>query len=240
MMRVAVLLPSTGRAERLGRCLRKLIVTSRPHHLEICVVVDNDMNSCDAVMDAVARGSLPPEDAGRVRLALKHNVDYVGNSAAWNQALSMVSSEASYMVFAADDLIWHEGWLDEALRVMLTTFDERGGLVGFNDGHWDGNELSTHYIMSRWFVENVMGGKVAWEGYKHSFNDVEANGRAKKAGRFAWAPGAVVEHEHWTFGTREQDETDRRFLSGWAASQQLYADREAAGFPDPDEVVRCE
>ena len=105
-------------------------------------------------------------------------------------------------------------------------------MVGFNDGHWDGGELSTHYLMSRRFIVEVLGGVIAWECYHHSFNDVEMCERARNAARYRWAEGARVYHSHWLFGDRPQDETDQRNLPLHGESQQVFMDRRAAGFPN--------
>jgi hypothetical protein len=136
------------------------------------------------------------------------------------------------VVLAADDLVFQPGWLGAALST-LEEFEGGWGLVGFNDGHWDGdNPFATHYLMSRRLVVEVFGGVVAWPHYRHSFNDVEACERAKRAGRYAWCEDARVEHQHWLFGDRPQDRTDTRNLPGWDASQRTYAERAAAGFPN--------
>jgi hypothetical protein len=93
----------------------------------------------------------------------------------------------------------------------LSAFPDGWGFVGFNDGHW-GEELSTHYLMSRRFIVEHFGGVIAWDCYRHSFNDREANERARRAGRYAWCEDAHVLHRHWIFGDRPQDATDARLL----------------------------
>jgi hypothetical protein len=118
----------------------------------------------------------------------------------------------------------------------LAEFPDGWGFVGFNDGHW-GAELSTHYLMSRRFIVEVLGGVIAWDCYRHSFNDREANERAKRAGRYAWCEDARVYHRHWIFGERPQDSTDTRLLGLHGESQRIFDERLAAGFPDEQEAV---
>ncbi len=210
---ISVLLPTTGRPDRAESCLRRLRETTVGHELEVVAAVDAD-----------------PETARRIEgLAdvLIVSPEYRGCSAGWNACLA--ESAGDPVVFAADDLIWGEGWLDAALAG-LERFDDGWGLVGFNDGHWDA-ELSTHYLMSRRFIVEVLGGVVAWDFYKHSFNDLEVNERAKRAGRYHWEPEARVTHEHWIFGDRPQDATDTRTLGGHDDAQEIYRRRAAAGFP---------
>jgi hypothetical protein len=91
--------------------------------------------------------------------------------------------------------------------------------------------------MPRDFIVEVLGGRVAWDCYAHSFNDREANERARRAGRYHWAEDAHVGHDHWTFGGRSQDETDTRNLGGHPDSERKFKERAAAGFPDDYEPI---
>lgn len=212
-MAVSVLFPSTGRPDRAETCLRQLRDTTTGHELEVVAAIDAD-----------------PETRTRLEpLADKvtYSDTYRGCSRAWNDALALSTGDP--VVFAADDLIWHEGWLDAALS-RLEEFPDGWGLVGFNDGHWR-EELSTHYLMSRRFIVDVLGGVVAWDFYRHSFNDLEVNERAKRAGRYAWCEDARVTHEHWLFGDRDQDATDTRTLSDHGQAADTYRARLTAGFP---------
>jgi GT2 family glycosyltransferase len=218
-MTVSVLLPTTGRPDRAEKCVRSLIETSGDHELELIVAVDADWETVQQLWKIDSHPG--------VRWKLSWSLDYRGCSRAWNDALK--ASTGDPVVFAADDLIFEDGWLDESLRV-LAEFEDGWGLVGFNDGHWDA-ELSTHYLMSRRFIVEVLGGVVAWDFYRHSFNDLEVNERARRAGRYAWAPHAHVRHDHWIFGDRPQDETDTRTLDQHGSSEAKYKEREAAGFP---------
>ena len=153
----------------------------------------------------------------RFRVVVDWQAELRGPSRAWNDALAL--SNGDPVVLAGDDLEWQPGWLDAALQA-LQGFPDGWGLVGFNDGHWDGGELSTHYLMSRRFVVEVLGGVVAWECYTHSFNDVEMCERAQAAGRYVWAEDAKVYHAHWLFGDRPQDATDQRNLPRHGESQR--------------------
>ena len=216
---ISVLLPTTGRPDMALRCVRELRETTRGHDLEIVAAVDADLLTCDALVDQVD--------------TLLYSAEYRGCSRAWNDALA--ASNGDPVVFAADDLRWAPGWLDASLST-LYAFDGGWGLVGFNDGHWDA-ELSTHYLMSRQFIIEVLGGVIAWEFYEHSFNDLEVNERAKQAGRYAWCEHAHVTHEHWLFGTRPQDATDTRKLAAHTASERRFHERQAAGFPSDYEPV---
>lgn len=219
-MKVSVLFPTTGRPDRAVECLRGLRETTADFDVEVIAAVDRDPETAKRIAPLVDVMNVAP--------------DYRGCSRAWNDALALAHGDP--IVFAADDLVWGDDWLVEAL-LKLIELPDGWGLVGFNDGHWNGEELSTHYLMSRRFIIEVLGGVVAWDFYRHSFNDVEVNERAKAAGRFKWAENAHVRHEHWTYGDRPQDETDARTLAEHAASQRIYEQRKAMGFPNDYEPV---
>jgi glycosyltransferase involved in cell wall biosynthesis len=216
---ISFLLATTDRPEMAERAVRSILDTTQGHDVEIVAAVD----ACGKT--AVALNEL----GCMVDYADEHR----GCSAAWNAALSW--AEGDPLVLAADDLEFHPGWLDAALQT-LSEFPGGWGMVGFNDGH-HGQELSTHYLMSRRLVVEVFGGRVAWEHYHHSFNDVEANERAKRAGRYAWCQDARVYHQHWLFGDRQQDQTDGRWLGDHPESERKFRERLSAGFPDDLEAV---
>jgi glycosyltransferase involved in cell wall biosynthesis len=209
-----VLLPTTGRPQRAEKSVQQLRDTTQGYQLEIIAAVDAD--------EETARLLDPIVDV------LLYEEEFRGNSKAWNDCLEVSTGDP--VVFAADDLVWHPGWLDAALG-RLAAFEDGWGLVGFNDGHWTAN-LSTHYLMSRRFIVEVLGGVVAWDFYPHSFNDLETCERSKRAGRYAWCEEAIVRHEHWTFGDRSKDATDDIGLDRHGEAQQRYNERAAAGFPN--------
>lgn len=216
---ISVLFATTGRPERAELCVQQLRETTPGHDLEIVAAVDAD--------DETAKRLEPLVDV------LLYEDDFRGPAGAWNDCLR--ASTGDPVVLAADDLVWTPGWLDAALE-RLREFEGGWGLVGFNDGHWTA-DLSTHYLMSRRFIVEVLGGVVAWDCYPHSFTDAEANERAKAAGRYVWCEEAIVRHEHWIFGDRPQDGTDTRELGRHGEARAMFEARRAAGFPNDYEPV---
>lgn len=212
---ISILLPTTGRPERAAQCVRSLLETTEGHDLEVCAAIDADRETYRALKDLGCR--------------IDYSDELRGNNA-WNAALAVATGDP--IVFAADDLEWQPGWLDAALAAHEEHPD---CLIGFNDGHW-GADLSTHYLFSRRFIIEVLGGVVAWE-YPHSFNDLETCERAKRAGRYHWCESAHVFHAHWTYGDRPRDETDERNLGRHPEAQEMYRRRAAAGFPNDYEAV---
>lgn len=217
---ISVLLATTGRPDMAEAFARSLVDTTAGHSVELVAAVDADTETRRR-LEAV-------EVHDGMSVVMDWRDEHRGCSCAWNDALRLSSGDP--VVLAADDLEFQPGWLTAALRC-LSGFPDGWGLVGFNDGHW-GAELSTHYLMSRRFVTEVLGGVIAWDCYRHSFNDREANARAHAAGRYAWCETARVLHRHWIFGDRAQDATDTRTLGSHNDAEQAYARREAAGFPN--------
>lgn len=218
-MTVSILFATTGRPDQARNCLRNLHDSVGTQRIEVVAAVDHDRETKSFIRPFVDR--------------LLYSEEYRGCSRAWNDCLAEASGDP--VVLAADDLVFESGWLDRALEA-LAEFDGGWGLVGFNDGHWTA-DLSTHYLMSRRFVVEVLGGVVAWDCYRHSFNDVETNDRAKAAGRYKWCESARVRHLHWTYGERHRDDTDNRSLGEHGESAQRYRERLAAGFPNDFEPV---
>lgn len=216
---ISILLATMGRPEKMEAFVQGVRATTVGHDVEIIAAVDGP-----------GEHALALSELGCV---VDHSTELRGSSRAWNDALRHARGDP--VVLAADDLEWQPGWLDAALGC-LAGFPGGWGFVGFNDGHW-GPELSTHYLMSRRFVVEVLGGVVAWPCYRHSFNDREANARAQAAGRYAWCENARVYHRHWIFGDRPQDSTDTRLLGEHSESQRRFDERAAAGFPDDHEAV---
>jgi glycosyltransferase involved in cell wall biosynthesis len=118
-----------------------------------------------------------------------------GPSQAWNEALRRATGDP--IVLAADDLVFRDGWLRAALRE-LASFPGGWGVVGWNDGHF-GEELSTHFLVSRRLIREAFDGVIAWDDRDI---DVEACARARAAGRYAWCSDAHVDHVDWRFGDR--------------------------------------
>jgi glycosyltransferase involved in cell wall biosynthesis len=225
---ISVLLATMGRPDMADETMLSLIESTEGHEVELIVATDDDVTG-DTLLHTWQGINCYPW----FRLGIYESDEIRGSSRAWNDALGYATGDP--IVLAADDLEFEPGWLDAALET-LAQFEDGWGLVGFNDGHW-GPELSTHYLMSRRFIVEVLGGVVAWDCYRHSFNDREANARAVAAGRYAWCENARVYHRHWLFGDRPQDETDTRLLGEHPESERVFLERQAAGFPNTYEAV---
>lgn len=134
-----------------------------------------------------------------------------------------------YLFLGADDLVFHDGWLDEALKLM--TGDIR--VVGTNDLHnpYVRKGLhATHYLIDRRYIEQVGGvidqgpGTILYP-YRHQYTDSEFIETAISRGVFASARYSRVEHQHPDFGNRKPDEIDRRTRAHWVEDYRTFMDR---------------
>lgn len=110
------------------------------------------------------------------------------------------SIKANWYFLGADDLRFHPGWFEAAMRVQAQT---DACVIGTNDL---GNprvirgDHSTHSLVLRDYVAECgtidEPGKVLHEGYPHEFVDDEFIVTAKWRGAWAFAGDSRVEHLH--------------------------------------------
>jgi hypothetical protein len=217
MTTVSVIIPTRDRAQQAEACMRQYRLTTAGCCVEIIAVIEADDHVSAAVLagvaDKVLRYSGP-------RSAL----------AAWNLGASDAAGDV--LVLGADDTWPHDGWLDAALAA-LATLPDGDGLVGFNDGtRTDGATFAGHFMVSRQFAIDHLGGVLLPPVYHHYYCDQEACQRAQRAGRYAYSAGALVEHRHPDFGKAERDAIYQYAAPFMAEDRALYLQRQAAGFPD--------
>lgn len=143
--------------------------------------------------------------------------------------LAVRATTEPFVFTGADDLRFHPGWADEALRVAS---QHNAGMVGTDDM---GNGLvrqglhSTHSLFSRRYIDECgtidQPGLVYHEGYGHQHCDVEAYETAVARGCFAFAPAAAVEHLHFLWNKGQRDATYDKGLSTSDEDLALYRSR---------------
>lgn len=216
---MAVLLPSAYRPNQLVNCLNTLLTD--PYPWLVCDIyvslVSDDPSSIRAIMDwPVDLEIRTPEQYQR------------GAIWGWNSLLTYAHDYDMY-VLGADDLVFHAGWAIKAMRAL----DRLGGsgLVGFNDLSSDGTLYAAHWLASRDFIVDDLGGVMYPPMYKSWWCDREVTDIAKAAGKHVFARDAVVEHLNYTFGKSTVDKTYRDAMPNYAADERLYRERAAQGFP---------
>jgi glycosyltransferase involved in cell wall biosynthesis len=122
------------------------------------------------------------------------------------------STSSEFVLCAADDLRFHDGWADAAVAVL----EETGtGFCGTND---QANPMvkagrhATHPVVRRVYAAECgtidTPGLIYHEGYWHQFVDNEATGTAMFRDCFSFAHDSIVAHRHPIFDrTIARDET---------------------------------
>ena len=215
----SVVVATRGRAQQAAEMVERLLHASRGYRVEVVVVTDD-------VQTFAATDNL----ATRVILQQERTPAPVS----WNQGAALASSDV--LVLGADDLWFGHGWIGETLDRMAD-FPDGAGLIGFNDLGRDGNELATHWAVSRAFARKRLGGVLYPPCYQHYCGDNEMTMRAKAAGRFRFAQFALVEHRHPLFGKAHVDAGYLEHQRTMDADRHLLAWRQEQGWPDDWEAV---
>lgn len=229
-MKIAILVPTIYRPEGLRRSLQSLVdslfgsKSILEHRIDVIVAAEKD-------------------DTKAVEIAHEFGVQITfcedkqgGPAYGWNTALKAAKDYDMYFT-GSDDIEFTSGWLDEVLRVLNDELNG-SGLVGINDNRWDKAQVmrmcATHYLMTRDFVIEEMGGVVAQPFYFADYTDMEACARARRVDKFAWAEHALVKH-HW-----KGPQGDLGYKNASAKRPQmkpLYEQRKAKGFPNDFERI---
>ena len=221
---VSVIMPTTGRQDRALKCVVQLLDTTLAWDMDIVCPIDVDRESWWILSRFLEHYPLKNLKRWHVPFCDR----YQGQPAAWNAGLA--ASKGEYIVFAADDLRWTDGWLEAAMAAM----PEGGGLVGFNDLHRTHamERESTHYLTTRRFIVEHLNGCIGFPHYAGACNDSEACARARRAGLYVPCRDAVVEHVHYNHGNRKMDTTDLLWRGSKKKSLREFRRRKKLGFPD--------
>jgi hypothetical protein len=218
-----ILLPSLNRADRLRGCLESIFETCERDRVTTVVSVSSQDKTSLKML-----AKLPV-----IVMEQGHGID--NSVSAWNEALSRFPNYARY-VAAADDLIFHRGWYEYAMLGVSEL--NHSGLIGFNDLNYNGDDKwASHWLATRDFLVEHNGGVLLTPHYKAWYTDPEICARARRAGKYLWKEGAVVEHRHPDFGLAEIDETYDRGKRYYALDAEIFANRQARGFPDDFEPI---
>jgi hypothetical protein len=226
--RVSVIIPSAGRPEQCRACVDQLFETTLGWNVE-CIVVAEPLG-LDVSHLSLYRQLFRLDRRVTFRLFKEHE----GPVRGWN--VGAEASSGQFLVFGADDLNWHEGWLAVALDTMNGIRD-RSGLVGFNDGITNGNREATHFMMSRDFCVEHHGGVLAFPSYHQYYTDVESWRRAKKVDRYRWAFQAKVEHMHPEWNKAKTDATYELSSPKFDQDKAIFMRRMEENFPNDFEAV---
>lgn len=219
----AVFIPVLNRPHRVEPLLASLLATTRERVKSggdgvVAPVFICSPSDSAQVMEVELNGCTPlivDWEPGRADYAKKMNY-------AWRH------TDHDWVLLGADDLVFHPGWLEEALRVHDET---HACVIGTNDignARVTSERHSTHTMVSRAYGEcgTIDDPTVLLhEGYWHNFVDDEFVQTAMHRETWAFAPGCVVEHLHPHWGKAAIDDTYRKGLARFEDDQQTYAGR---------------
>lgn len=205
----AILLPSLGRPQYLRRVADNIHkATPEEHFILFCV---SDKESQD-ILDELGEWYLDDSDSDDHRYVTRMNrlLEHLG--------------DARSLFFGSDDVIHHEGWLGQALKVL----DEGFEMVVVNDLH---NMAGTQAIIRRGYLQKAVfdaPGLAFHPGYHHNFADNEMFFTANVRGVFTHARDSIVEHLHPIFGGPASLPWDRTYVDaqlGWDHDVMLWCER---------------
>jgi glycosyltransferase involved in cell wall biosynthesis len=218
---IDILIPTLRRSKALQPLAANIVNTTPEGSFRVIFVADQEDAETRQVLDSlcypggpwlqvVENGSYP------------HKINFAYWASAPGRAL---------VAPLADDVVFHDGWLDAALNALE---DDSVQVVGTDDlsPATASREHATMPILRRSYIEDpgaVWGerGTVFNEGYTHNFCETETWQLALHRGVTGWAADCVIEHLHPAWGKREVDETDRRGnLKGWDEDEALFRSRQ--------------
>lgn len=195
---VLVVIPVLNRPHRVQPLLDSLNASKGKIPVEhLFVASTSDTPEVQALMKANARFLLVDREPGPADYAQKINE-------------GVLEAEDGWVLAAADDLVFHDRWADEAIRVA-----DRSGMrfIATNDL---GNPLvqrgrhATHPLVHISYLPLAVAdapGLLYSEQYDHSCCDVEASETAMRRHEFAYAPRSIVEHQHVIWRKSPDDAT---------------------------------
>lgn len=212
---IGILIPTCGRASRLGDVGRNASSSTELPHEVVFVVEEDDVASQQA--------------AGEVGTVLvnTHSRNYAG---AVNTAYEQFGDRFDFLFCGSDDLRFHPGWDVAAMNHI----DQQTQVIGTNDllnpyvaRGWH----ATHYLVDRRYLDDE-GGVVdqgprsfLQECYDHQFTDTEFIGTAKARARFRPCLESVVEHMHFLAGKNPKDDRYERAYAQELADGVVYDER---------------
>lgn len=227
---MCILIPSAYRRNELVRCVNSLIFSEDWDCLLVdATVVVSPVEDDEQTLMYVAKNSDNLAEIVRTKEEYARGAIY-----GWNTCLFR-AQDADLFVLGADDLVFHPNWLTFALREL----DAMGGngLVGFNDMTSDGNVYAGHWLATREFIVNHLGGVMYPPMYKSWWCDREVTDIAKAAGLYRWSERSLVEHFNYGFNKSNVDRTYREAMPNYDADEKLYRARQLAGFPKDYEPI---
>jgi len=128
------------------------------------------------------------------------------------------SSKSTYYAYLAQDAFVGRNWLSLGVAALNAQGSGAAGLLGFNDGKWQG-QLASFGLARREWVNEIYGGSFFFEGYSSHYADTELTLIAREQGRYAYEPNAVVIEVDWQKDTNPTTNAQDKSLFKTRAQQ---------------------
>lgn len=125
------------------------------------------------------------------------------------------NSKSAYYAYLAQDAFVGRNWLSLGVDALNA---QGAGLLGFNDGKWQG-QLASFGLARRQWVNDVYGGCFFFEGYSSHYADTELTLIAREQGRYVYEPNAVVIEVDWDKDTKPSTNLQDKSLFQTRAQQ---------------------
>ena len=164
---------------------------------------------------ATRAAHLASSRAGMTSMLLAvHDEKRQGFIATVNQTFA--ATRSPWLGYMAQDALAGRAWLALAVRAMQ---DKNAGLLGFNDGKWQG-QLAAFGLAERVWAESVYGGEFFHRAYRSHYADTELTLIAREQGRYVYEANSVLVEVDW----------GKESAAVNAADRALFKTRAAAGF----------
>lgn len=149
---------------------------------------------------------------------LVHDSARIGLVKIHNQVFQ--NSKSSYYAYLAQDVFVGRNWLGLGVDALNA---HGAGLLGFNDGKWQG-QLASFGLARREWINDVYGGSFFFEGYNSHYADTELTLIARQQGCYVYEPNAVVLEVDWDKDTKPSTNPQDKSLFQ-ARAQQGFGGR---------------
>lgn len=193
---LVIIVPMLRRAHRVVPLIESVTEATPCDHRILFVATGGD----DAVIDAVTKTGceplvIPANSVGDYAIKINHGYR---------------NSSEPFIFLGADDLHFHPGWFEAAVRHFT---DPDIGVVGTQDlcnSRVKAGVHATHSLVRRTYVDRFgtidERNKILHESYPHEYVDDEFVETAKSRGAFRFEHDSVVEHLHPLVGKAPSDE----------------------------------
>lgn len=189
---IQVIVPTYKRIQNIEKCFNNILET--PDCEPLFVVHESDIDSLNEVK----------------RLGAKYVVDKQLPSGVNASNCGYWAVKTNWFVLSQDDIIFHKGWLDNALKHISKGVK----VVGLYDGypyHLQ-SQHSVAWLINKNYVQRnslSIGHKNVLfnPDYKKNYADNELNDTAKFRGVWAYASDSLAEHLHPGFNKSPMDST---------------------------------